>query len=175
MSAKPVAAAGVAALLLLQGCAQTPMGPTVAVLPNPHKSFEAFQADQAVCKDYAASQVAGQADRANALGVGSAVLGTALGAGLGAAIGGGQGAAIGAGAGALGGTGVGASVAGNAQYSIQQQYDNAYIQCQYSKGNQVAQRPAVVVGVPTPVYPPGYYAPPSGYYAPPPAYYSPGY
>ncbi len=172
MRTQAIAATGLAGLLLLPGCAQTPLGPTVAVMPNPRKSFDEFQADQAVCKNYAASQVAGQAERANTLGVGTAVLGTALGAGLGAAIGGGQGAAIGAASGALGGTALGAGASGTTQYSIQQQYDNAYAQCQYAKGNQVERPPPVVVTPPPVVaYPaPGYY-----YQPPPPVYYSPGY
>ncbi len=170
MRARIIAACAIAGALL-QGCAQTPLGPTVAVMPNPRKTFDQFQADQAVCKDYAASQVAGQAERANTLGVGTAILGTALGAGLGAAIGGGQGAGIGAASGALGGTALGAGVSGNAQWSIQQQYDNAYAQCQYAKGNQIARPPPPVIVTPPPVV--AYPAP--GYYGPPPVYYSPGY
>jgi hypothetical protein len=31
---------------MLAGCAATPMGPTVQVMPGPGKSFDAFQADQ---------------------------------------------------------------------------------------------------------------------------------
>ena len=94
---------GVAALgLLLSGCAQTPMGPLVQVMPGPGKSFDAFAYDQAACKQYAQGAVAGQAENANTRAVGAAALGTVLGAGLGAAIGGGRGAAIGAGSGADG-------------------------------------------------------------------------
>ena len=60
-----------------------------------------------------------------------------LGAGLGAAIGGGRGAAIGAGSGAIAGTGLGMGSSANEQYGIQQQYDNAFAQCMYAKGNMV--------------------------------------
>ena len=74
----------------------TPSGPTVQVLPQRNKPFEVFQQDQGVCTQYAASQVQGQASRANALAAGGAVLGTVLGAGLGAAVGRGGGAAVGA-------------------------------------------------------------------------------
>jgi hypothetical protein len=161
-----------AALLLLAGCASTPMGPTVMVMPAPGKPFDAFQADQAVCKQFADGQVAGGAQQANNQQVGTAVVGTLLGAGLGAAIGGGRGAAIGAGAGALGGTAVGAGPASAAQYSLQQRYDMAYAQCMYAHGDQVpGYQPA-----PPPVYlPPGY--PPQGYpapgYPPPPGYRPP--
>ncbi len=130
-------AAGLMAAAVLAGCVSRPTGPTVAVMPGPGKSFEAFQADDAVCKGFANQQIAGSEDTANNTQVGTAVLGTVLGAGLGAAIGGGQGAAIGAGAGALGGTAVGAGNASHAQYSVQQRYNIAYEQCMASKGNQL--------------------------------------
>ncbi len=128
--------------LLLAGCAQTPMGPTVQVMPGPGKTFDAFQADQATCTGYAQNAVQGQAQAANNQAVGAGVLGTVVGAGLGAAVGAaagnaGAGAAIGAGVGAGAGTSVGAQNNANAQMSIQQQYDIAYSQCMYSKGDQV--------------------------------------
>jgi uncharacterized protein YcfJ len=126
-----------APVMLLAACAQTPMGPTVQVMPGPNKPFDVFQSDQSVCKQFAEQAVAGQAENANTRGVGAAALTTVLGAGLGAAIGGGQGAAIGAASGAGLGTGIGASTSANAQLSIQQQYNNAYAQCMYSRGNQV--------------------------------------
>jgi Putative peptidoglycan binding domain len=128
--------------VMLAGCAQNPMGPTVQVMPGPGKTFDAFQADQANCKGYAGSQVQGQADAANQQAVGTGVLTTVLGAGLGAAIGGaagnaGAGAAIGAASGAGLGTAYGANGSSYAQMSIQQQYDNAFSQCMYAKGEQV--------------------------------------
>ncbi len=126
-----------ASVLLLAACAETPMGPTVQVLPGRGKSFDAFRIDDANCRGFAQNQVAGQAQNANNRAVGAAALGTVLGAGLGAAIGGGQGAAIGAGSGALLGTGVGANSSANQQFSIQQQYDNAYAQCMFAAGNLV--------------------------------------
>ncbi len=129
---------GVAVLsLLLTGCAQTPMGPTIQVMPGPGKPFDAFQYDQASCRGFAEQAVAGQAQNANNRAVGAAALTTVLGAGLGAAIGGGRGAAIGAGSGAVLGTGIGASGSSGEQMSIQQQYDNAFAQCMYAKGNMV--------------------------------------
>jgi uncharacterized protein YcfJ len=169
--------------LSLAACASTPMGPTVQVLPAPGKPFEQFAADQATCKQYADSQVAGQADRANSTGLLEGIGGTALGAGLGAAIGGGRGAAIGAAGGAVAGTGVGASTSSRQQGGIQQQYNNAYSQCMVSKGNQIQQPvvyappahttviyqappPTVVYTAPPP--PPTVYAPP-----PPPPGYAP--
>ena len=110
------------AVLLLAACAQTPMGPTVPVMPGPNTSFSQFQNDQAVCRNFADQAVRDQAQGANLRGIGTAALTTALGAGLGAAIGGGQGAGIGAAAGALGGTALAARNTSNANASIQTQY-----------------------------------------------------
>jgi Putative peptidoglycan binding domain len=139
--------------LLLSGCAQTPLGPTVQVMPGPGKSFDAFQFDQAGCKQFATNTVAGQAQNANTRAVGAAALGTVLGAGLGAAIGGGRGAAIGAGSGAIVGTGVGMGSSSNDQMGIQQQYDNAFAQCMFAKGNMVPGYGPMMVNAPPP--PPG--------------------
>lgn len=126
----------VATLSLLAGCigAATPLGPTVQVMPGPGKSFDVFQADNSSCKTFADGQVKGQADAANQRAVGAAVLTTVLGAGLGAAGGNtGVGAAVGAGGGAL----LGTASASDDQVGIQAQYDTAFSQCMYSKGEQV--------------------------------------
>ena len=40
-------------VLALGACAQTPMGPTIPVMPGPNTSFSAFQNDQAVCRNFA--------------------------------------------------------------------------------------------------------------------------
>jgi len=153
-----------APLLLLDACASQPMGPTVAVMPAPGKPFDVFQSDQAMCKQFADGEAQGGAQATNNRQVGTALIGTLLGAGLGAAIGGGRGAAIGAGAGVLGGTAVGAGPSGRAQNSLQQRYDLGYSQCMYSRGNQLPGfRPA---GVPPAAasYAPGY---PQSSYPPP--------
>jgi len=166
-------------LALLSACAGTPMGPRVQVLPGPNKPFEVFQQDQTICKQYAADQVNGQAENANERAVGTALLGGAVGAGVGAVVGGGRGAGVGAVTGGALGTAVGAGNSQHAQGGIQQQYDNAYSACMYSKGNQVAQpvvvHPAVIYAPPPqPVYvvpaAPVYAAPPpqAPVYAPPP-------
>jgi len=147
--------AGVTGLaLLVSGCAQTPLGPTVQVMPGPNKSFEAFTYEQAGCKQYAEGAVAGQAQNANNRAVGAAALTTVLGAGLGAAVGGGRGAGIGAASGALGGTAIGAGMSSGDQYTIQQQYDNAFAQCMYSRGNMVPGYGPMMVNAPPP--PPSY-------------------
>ncbi|MDR3417310.1 MAG: hypothetical protein P4L83_14080 [Nevskia sp.] len=167
----PVKALMLACAATLAACATEPMGPTVQVLPGRNKPFDAFQNDQAVCEQYASQQVAGQADAANQRGLGEAVLTTALGAGLGAAIGGGQGAGVGAAAGSLVGANVGAGTSTQAGGSIQHQYDMAYTQCMYSKGNQLPQPARPVYVTPPPVYYPApVYAPPPPVYYPAPAY-----
>jgi hypothetical protein len=130
-------------LILLCGCATIPTGPSVTVMPPPGKPFEEFQADDAICRQWAGQQI-GQTpqEAANRSTVTGAVAGTAIGAGLGAAIGAasghiGTGAAIGAGSGLLVGTAAGANAGQVSGYSAQRRYDIAYTQCMYSKGNQV--------------------------------------
>jgi len=164
------------AALLVAACATEPMGPTVQVFPGANKPFDVFQGDQELCKQYASQQVAGQADRANQTGVGEAILTTALGAGLGAAVGGGRGAAVGAAAGGVVGANVGANTSARSGGSIQYQYNVAYSQCMYSKGDQVlnnAPRPVYVRPPPAYYYPPPYPPPPPGYPPPPPPGYGP--
>ena len=126
-----------ASALAVAGCAQTPMGPTVQVMPGANKSLNAFANDQATCRQFAEQAVADQAQGANLRGLGGAALTTVLGAGLGAAIGGGSGAAIGAASGALAGGGLAAVNTSRTQASIQAQYDNAFAQCMFSLGNAV--------------------------------------
>lgn len=156
--------------LLLSACAQTPMGPTVQVLPGPGKPFEQFQYESAGCKQYAEQAVGGQSQNANNQAIGAAAIGTLLGAGLGAAIGAaggnaGTGAAVGAGVGLAGGAGLGAAGSSRTQMSIQQQYNNAYAQCMYAKGNSVPGYGPMMRQAPPPAAPTGPAPPPS--YAPP--------
>jgi len=145
---KPAGAAALAALALA-GCVPTEMGPTIMAIPAPGKPFETFAQEQDFCRGYANSQIAPARDETNNNAVGTAVLGTALGAGLGAAIGGGGGAAIGAASGALGGTALGASNASYGAWPIQQRYNVAFGQCMYAKGNPVQGFPAPVPNTPT--------------------------
>ena len=148
------------------------MAPTIAVMPAPNKPFDEFQQDSNVCRQWADQQVAGMQDQATNQVVGSAVVGTVLGAGLGAAFGGGRGAAIGAGTGAVVGTVGGAAQAQQTQAAIQQRYDTAYGQCMYARGDQVAGYPPPPA-YPPPPPPPGYNAPPAAYTPPPPSGYPP--
>ncbi len=131
------------AVAALTACATVPTGPSVMVLPGPGKPFEVFQSDDAVCRQWASQQVGTQAtESANRTLAGGAAVGAILGAGLGAAFGGasghpGPGIAIGAASGAVVGTAAASGPASGAQYEAQRRYDDAYLQCMYSKGNQV--------------------------------------
>ncbi len=132
-----------AGLLALSGCQPTvPTGPTIAVMPGPHKSLAQFQNDDAVCRSFAQSQSYQPQSTGLSSPTGTAaattVGGTAAGALLGAAAGNaGMGAAIGAGAGLLGGMAYGAHKAGTESENMQQAYNIAYAQCMKTKGNSV--------------------------------------
>ncbi|MBI1846849.1 MAG: hypothetical protein HYR86_07740 [Candidatus Rokubacteria bacterium] len=136
-------ALGAAAVVLLGACATVPAGPSVMVLPGSGKSFDQFQVDDVLCRQWAGQQTGatpGHAMTQNA--VTGAALGTLLGAAAGAAIGAASGsaatgAAVGAGVGLLGGTAVGAGTAEAAGGRVQERYDVAYVQCMYAKGHQV--------------------------------------
>jgi len=164
------------AVVTLSACATIPAGPSVMVWPGPGKPFEVFQSEDAVCRQWASQQVGAQpGESANKTLVSGAAIGTILGAGLGAAIGAatgqfGAGLAIGAASGAIMGTATASGPASGARWEVQRRYDNAYLQCMYSKGNQV---PGAVRtyrrAVPPPPPPPGYTPPPSSAYPPPPA------
>ncbi len=133
-------------LLALGACAVAPPGPSVTAMPGQGKSFEAFQQDDAYCRQ-AASYSTGGVDANTAAtqsAVGSAAVGTALGAAAGALIGAaagnpGAGAAIGAGAGLLTGSSVGAANAQVSGSNVQFRYDNTYAQCMFAHGNTVQQ------------------------------------
>jgi len=126
-------------ILAVTGCASMPNGPSVMVLPGTGLSFDQFRNDNAICQQFAFSQVGGTTANQAGMnsGVTSAIVGTALGAAAGAAFGGGSGAAIGAGSGLLAGSIVGTGAASSSMYADQQRYDAAYIQCMYAKGHQV--------------------------------------
>jgi len=161
----------VAAVMLLTACATVPSGPSVMVLPGSGKSFDQFQSDNAVCRQFADQQVGvTPSQTATESTVGGAVVGTVLGAALGAAIGAAAGspatgAAVGAGAGLLGGTAVGAGAGQDAGISLQRRYDTAYMQCMYTRGNQIPvargyQSPRAAQPAPPPPPPPPPAAPP---------------
>ena len=131
------------AMLAVAGCATMPTGPSVRVLPAPGKSFEQFQVDDAICRQWAGQQIGMTTqETVNTNTATGAAVGTLVGAGVGAAIGAasghpGAGAAIGAGSGLLVGTASGASAGEAYGWETQRRYDIAYEQCMYAKGNQI--------------------------------------
>jgi hypothetical protein len=140
-----------AAGLLLTGCAATPTGPMVRVMPAPNKPFEIFAREQTDCEHYASDQVAGGAQAANNRALGATALGTVLGLGVGAATGSGRAATVGAATGGAIGAAVGANQSSYAGYNLQRRYDIAYSQCMYAKGNYV---PGMMAATPPPPPPP---------------------
>lgn len=162
----------VLALSLLAACTTMPTGPSVMALPGSGKNFDQFRLDDYECQQFASSQSGGTTTSSAAVdsGVKSAAVGTAIGALAGAAIGGQRGAGAGAATGLVFGSVAGAGAAGASGYTLQQRYDNAYVQCMYAKGNKVPVSGRFIgagandVAPPARAYPP----PPSGYPPPPP-------
>jgi hypothetical protein len=130
---------GSAVLLALGGCATTPTGPSVLVLPGTGKSFDQFNRDEVFCKDYAMRGLSGKTPASAGIDstVASSVAGTAIGAVAGAAIGGREGAAVGAGTGLLFGSVAGSETGRYERSNTQTRYDHSYIQCMYSAGHRV--------------------------------------
>jgi hypothetical protein len=160
------------AALLAAGCASAPTGPSVMALPGSGKSFEQFRLDDADCRQYAAQFIGGAEQAANNASVRNAAIGTAIGALAGAAIGGNhEGAGVGAGAGLIVGSASGAGTGEVSSYRMQRDYDHAYIQCMYAKGekvpvsesawrSQIQSAPAATTSAPPPPPPPGTPPPP---------------
>ena len=170
---RPTLILAAAVPVLLAGCVTVPSGPSVMALPGSGKTFEQFRADDVDCRQYAQYQTGGADANQAAVdsGVRSAAIGTVVGAVAGAAMGGHDGAGSGAGAGLLMGSMVGTGAAQSSANATQRNYDHAYIQCMYAKGEQVPvsgvtsrqiQAPASTTGT----------APPAGNLPPPPP---PGY
>jgi hypothetical protein len=191
MVKKSLVLTSLVSVLLLAGCVTVPTAPTVMVLPGAQKGFDQFRADEDSCRSYAQATVNGPSQAAANNAAGNAVVGSAIGAAAGAIIGAatgqaGPGAAIGAGTGLIFGSAAGGNAAGYSSYQLQRQYDAAYMQCMYARGNQipgrVAYRGSAPSNYPPPNYPPPNYPPPN-YPAPnqspgdnpPPGYPPPGY
>jgi hypothetical protein len=168
------AVVAVSGVLALGACAVAPpAGPTVLALPAEGKPLAQFQQEDLACRNFAQQQTGvTPAAAANQSAIGSAAIGTGLGAAAGALLGAAAGnaaigAAAGAGTGLLMGSSVGASNAAASAWSVQQRYDVAYSQCMVANGNHVpvAQAGAVPYGaVPMAVAPA--YAYPYPYPAP---------
>jgi hypothetical protein len=128
------------AALTLAACVSVPTGPSVMALPGTGKSFDQFRLDETDCRQYSTAQVGGTDANQAAIdsGVKSAVVGSVIGAAAGAAIGGNsRGAATGAGVGLLGGSIAGNDAGRTSGGELQRRYDQAFIQCMYSKGHRV--------------------------------------
>lgn len=146
------------ALLAVSGCVSLPTGPSVMVLPGSEKTFEQFQGDDLMCRQWAAGQAGSPQQTVDQNVVSGSVAGTLIGAGLGAAIGAafgdpGIGAGIGAASGLLVGSSEGARAGQSYGWDAQQRYDFAYQQCMYTKGNQIpvaGQRPYSRRSIPPP-------------------------
>ena len=170
----PGACAGLFAVLLaLGGCVTAPQGPTIPVMPGTGKSLEHFQVDSGVCRQYAQSSIGGATqaaqDTAASNVAGGAVVGAAVGALLGAATGqSGSGAAFGAGTGMIFGGAAAGSSGATSSYTLQRQYDIAYMQCMYARGNQVPMRVAPRTAPRTGSAPPAGFSVPPGALTPPP-------
>lgn len=162
-------AAVLASLLALAGCVSIPQGPTVAVMPGAGKSLDQFSADAGVCQQFAQSAIAGSGqaaqDYAAANAAGGAAVGAVVGAMLGAVSGqAGAGAAWGAGTGLMFGSAAAGNAGATSSYALQRQYDIAYMQCMFTRGNQV---PGQTVRRSNGYPPSGYAAPPARYGVPP--------
>ena len=185
------AIAAAMALTFLSGCAVAPPGPTVVAMPGKGKSFEDFQSDDSLCRQFAAQQAGiAPSSAANQSLIGSAVIGTVVGAAAGAAIGAATGnpaagAAIGAASGLGLGTVSGLGAASASGSSVQWRYDVGYTQCMSAKGESVPQLASASQSYGYPGYGYGYYPYPYSYYpyysyaAPgwygPPGYFSLGF
>jgi hypothetical protein len=132
----------------LIGCVSAPTGPTIAIMPREGKPFEVFQQEDQQCREFAANAVKDTSNAALKEGATSAAIGAAVGAAAGAVIQGGssQNIGTGAGVGLLGGAAMGAMNSAGKQNQAQTQYNIAYQQCMYSKGNQVPSYAAPVSG-----------------------------
>ena len=128
----------------LAACVSAPTGPTIAIMPREGKPFEVFQQEDQLCRQFAANAVQDTSNAALKEGATSAIIGAALGAAAGAVIQGGnsQNVGTGAGVGLLGGAAMGAMNSSGKQNQAQVQYNIAYQQCMYSKGNQVPSYPS---------------------------------
>jgi hypothetical protein len=148
----------ISTLASLAACVSAPTGPTIAIMPREGKPFEVFQKDDEQCREFAANAIKDTSNAALKEGATSAAIGAALGAAAGAVIQGGssQNIGTGAGIGLLGGAAMGAMNSSGKQNQAQAQYNIAYQQCMYSKGNQVPSYPSQGSG-------PNYRPPSSGF------------
>src|SRR4030095_13586860 len=156
--------AALAAIVLTTGCAVAPTGPS---MPAHREAWDQFQVDDAQCRQVALNRSGPPSEAAATAGVGSAIVGTAIGAAGGGLIGGNNGAAVGAGMGLFTGSVVGANNAYAAGATTQQIYDSAYFQCMYALGNRVPAPPGYAASMRSASVAPRVAAPPPNAVTPP--------
>ena len=146
-----IAVLATALLASLSACVSAPTGPTVAIMPREGKPFEVFQQEDQLCRGFAVNSIKDSSNVALKDAATSAAVAAALGAAAGAVIGGGSHTNVGTGAGVglLGGAAIGAMNTSGKENQAQIQYNIAYQQCMYSKGNQV---PSYSVPISGPAY-----------------------
>jgi uncharacterized protein YcfJ len=133
----PVILACCAAAALISGCVTTvPIGPTVPAMPPPNKPFEAFVQDDQLCRQWASASVGPNRDAAINQMLASTLTGAAIGA-IAGALTGGRNAGTGAALGTVVGSGVGAEQGAMTGWTAQRNYDVAYQQCMYARGNVI--------------------------------------
>ncbi|MFZ9264067.1 MAG: hypothetical protein ACO222_02775, partial [Polynucleobacter sp.] len=113
------------ATILMVGCATTPVGPSLTVMPAPGKPFDVFKNDDKECRDYAQNSLNTTADEIAAKNTAkTAIVGAALGAVAGAVANGGSSKNVGTGAavGLLGGAAMGATGGNDASKEVQRRY-----------------------------------------------------
>ena len=161
--------------LAFGACGVAPTGPGVMVLPGSGKTLTQFETDDATCRRWALRQIGVMPNEAEAKTTASgAVAATVLGSAAGAAIDSAAanpatGAAVGSGVGLPGGTAVGADLGGREEWSGQDRYDVAYLQCMYVSGNQIPVPRGTMSGaVPEEWEEPAIPPPPAGKPPPPP-------
>jgi hypothetical protein len=123
----------------LVGCTGVAPGPVALVMPAQGRSLAHFQVDDEFCRAFALDRLGGVSPEAAAItNLASSVIGAMGLFGLaGAVIDGSRGARIGAAVGAVTG-GIGAGVAGlDARSPVQTRFDNAYVQCMFTRGHRV--------------------------------------
>jgi uncharacterized protein YcfJ len=125
------------AAALLSGCVSMPSGPTVVAMPPPGKPFELFVQDDQLCRQWAFASIGSGRDAAANRLAASAVTGAAIGAIAGALAGDHHGAGTGAALGTVVGSGIGSEQASMTAWTAQRNYDVAYQQCMYAKGNVI--------------------------------------
>ena len=148
---------GATLAVMLAGCASIPTGPSVAVMPASGKPFDQFQADNAICRQFAEQQIGVNPNEvAREQVITGAATGAAIGAASGALMGNGHDnqAETMAGAGLIVGSAAGANAANASTMTLQRRYDVAYMQCMYAKGNLVPGYPAPRYIPPPPPPPP---------------------